>query len=482
MKRQAVITTALLAVAGVAAQGCTESKSEEPGTQLGSSKQELIGGFPGNSPALDAIGTMGFLSTYTDCYTGEVETYYEPFCTASLISAQTVLTAKHCQELLAYASDDFEPVFAIGPDALHPNRTIKIVDSQKNPVNDGGFVGYGRDVATVHLEQAATGITPIKFDTLAANMVGTDLVAVGYGIQDNNGTYGTRMVATLHVNALEGQIFALMFGSYENFKAWYLTGDVPEAGDDGEPVEDESGDCCSDGSSDDGSAGTGGGAVDAGAAEDDESDDGDGLDEWLRDIYENTYLLPGYEVYVGNAEGDAQPCFGDSGGPLLKKNASGELVAYGVTSGGLGTNQLICDRGAVYAAFGAQTTSWLKKANKWTDACAGLPTGGVCLGDVAKRCTALDEGKRRVTRVDCSFLGQTCAVASNHVAMCVTPGEEPVVLDPPVDFCEGYEDDDMSGDDDMSSGDGDGESLRQKLQAIKAKAQSDYVGPLGDKP
>jgi hypothetical protein len=473
MKRQ-VVGSALLAIAGIAAMGCTESQVEggvEP--QIGSQQQELIGGFPANSPALDAIGTIGFLSTYTDCYTGEVVEYYEYFCTASLINTQTVLTAKHCQDLLAYASDNFEPVFAVGPDTAHPKRMVKIVDSQKNPVNDGGFVGYGRDVATVHLETPITDIKPLKFATLDASKLGTTLVAVGYGVQDNSGTSGTRMSGNLRVNALEGKIFELMFGSFEAFKEWVNTGDVPEPEEPGEEEEpsEEPGDV----GGDDGSAG------DDGSVEDDGSVDGgsddDWYDEYLRDIYENTYLLPGYEVYVGNAPGNAQPCFGDSGGPLLKKEGA-DFVAYGVTSGGLGTNQLICDRGAVYAAFGAQTKTWLTKANKWTDVCTGITTKGICDGDVAIRCSALDEGKRRSLVQDCSLLDQTCAVDANGEAVCVPPGEEPVVIAPPVDFCDYYGDDDGSGD-----GDGDGEmSLRDRLKAVQAQAQSTYIGPLGNKP
>jgi hypothetical protein len=470
MKRQAVGTTALLAVAGLAAQGCTETQVEGGAKpEVGSQVQELIGGVPGNSPALDAIGTIGFLSTYTDCYTGEVSTYYEPFCTASLINSQTVLTAKHCEDNLAYASENFEAVFAIGPDASNPKRTIKIVDSQKNPVHNGGFVGYGRDVATVHLEQAVTDIKPLKFETMSAAQVGTELAAVGYGVQDNSNTSGTRMIGTLRVNALEGKVYELMFGSFENFKQWYLTRDAPEpelpADDEEEPVDD----------------GTDDGSVDDGS-------DDDYYDEYLREIYDTTLLLPGYEVHVGNAAGDAQPCYGDSGGPLVKINGNGDLVAYGVTSGGLGTNDLICDRGAVYAAFGAQTTSWLKRANKWADSCAGLSAQGICDGDVAKRCTTSDEGKRRMTKTNCALLGQTCVVASNDQAMCVTAGEEPVVIsvDPPSE-CPWWGEDPVSGDGDGDGdgdddGDGDGESLRERLEAVQAQNQSIFRGPLGEEP
>lgn len=463
MKRRTVVSSVALTLVGVFAQACA-SEPAQPGraAPLGQKALEIIGGVPANSPALDAIGTLGFKYTYTDCYTGETVTLFDPFCTGSLISGRTVLTAKHCADVVRdYGSEYMVPAFGIGPDGMHPQRTFDIVDLQRAPVDEGGFVGTGRDVATVHLGEEVTGVTPLKFATLNATSVGKDFAAIGYGVQDNNRTFGTRMAGTVTLNALEGRIFELMFGSFEAFKDWASRGFA-------------GGIAASDGgiSSDDAGAPT-----DAGPD--------DWFEQYLRDIYDNTYLLPGYEAYVGNQDGNAQPCFGDSGGPLVKANKAGELVAYGVTSGGVGSNRLICDFGAVYAAFGAEVTTFIKAAKAWKDPCKGISTDGVCSGKVAKRCTSLDEGVRRLTATNCGLLGQTCAVASNGEAMCTAPGEEPIVLDDGgFDDCGGGNTggagdasaEGSTGGDDVAGGAP--EDLRAMIQQIHSRAQSTYVGPL----
>src|SRR6187402_617064 len=62
-------------------------------------------------------------------------------------------------------------------------------------------------------------------------------------------------------------------------------------------------------------------------------------DEFLRYIYDTTVLNEGYEAVFGGTEGDAQACYGDSGSPIVKSNA-GQLFAYGVVSGGVGSSSL----------------------------------------------------------------------------------------------------------------------------------------------
>jgi len=151
----------------------------------------------------------------------------------------------------------------------------------------------------------------------------------------------------------------------------------------------------------------------------------DWLTEYLLSIYNETVLLDGYEVYVGNAPGNAQPCYGDSGGPLLRM-VNGDLTIYGVTSGGLSSSTMLCDFGGVYASFGPEVASFLKTSPAWKDPCENVSRLGACKKSSSNRCTYPGEGKRRVVVTDCSLLGQNCVVASDGQALCAYPGEDPL--------------------------------------------------------
>jgi hypothetical protein len=151
----------------------------------------------------------------------------------------------------------------------------------------------------------------------------------------------------------------------------------------------------------------------------------DWMDQYLRELYDTTVLLDGYEAYVGNAAGNAQPCFGDSGGPLARM-VNGELTAFGVTSGGIDSPQLICDYGAVYATFGPDVATFIKTALTWKDPCAGVSRLGICQRNTSQRCSYANEGKRRLLVVECALLGQTCVIASDGEALCAYPGEDPL--------------------------------------------------------
>ena len=64
--------------------------------------EEIIGGVAANSPSLDAIGSLGLVDPY-----GTVQ----PFCTATLVGRETILTARHCAEIFEtseYAPTDNE--------------------------------------------------------------------------------------------------------------------------------------------------------------------------------------------------------------------------------------------------------------------------------------------------------------------------------------------------------------------------------------
>lgn len=146
-----------------------------------------------------------------------------------------------------------------------------------------------------------------------------------------------------------------------------------------------------------------------------------GYVEYLQWLYDNTLLLPGYEAWVGDAYGNAQPCYGDSGSPLVK-TVSGKRTAYGVTSGGMSSNDMVCDFGAVYAALGPETHAFVDGTRSWVDPCGELDDLGYCDGDVAVRCTApFVEGLRRPLETDCGLLGQTCGYNEVGQVACVDP-------------------------------------------------------------
>jgi hypothetical protein len=56
------------------------------------------------------------------------------------------------------------------------------------------------------------------------------------------------------------------------------------------------------------------------------------------------------------------------------------------------------------------------------DPCDGIPRAGVCLGDVAFRCTDANEGPRRLVAADCAILEQACGIgATTGEVGCIDP-------------------------------------------------------------
>ena len=128
-----------------------------------------------------------------------------------------------------------------------------------------------------------------------------------------------------------------------------------------------------------------------------------------------------HEAVIGGAKGDAQACYGDSGSPVIRADSNGNLVAYGVISGGIGSSQLICDYGGVDAVFGPDVLTFLQTAKQWVDPCKGLSVAGKCNGKVAQRCTSPLEGPRRLVKFNCGSLGQVCAIQPDGTAGCSDP-------------------------------------------------------------
>ncbi|UJR83494.1 trypsin-like serine protease [Sandaracinus amylolyticus] len=407
---------------GTGALGC----ASEPAPEV--AEEEVIGGVAANSASLDAIGSLGIADPY-----GQVQ----PFCTATLVGQETVLTARHCSELFdsgIYTGYGYRIVFAIGPDGYSPRRTVDVVASTELPRGDQqSFVGYWRDIAALHLDTPITDIAPARMAALTDRDIGRDFAVIGYGMRNNAGEYGIRRAGTVELRARSGRIFEMIFGSYEAFREWLVgQGHFGVILDRAElerelgitfPAEDEDGGP----PPDDGDAGV---PDDGGPPPDDSDagpppDDGDaGPDDYYeqlyRQYYETTYLLPEYEAWVGNTEGDAQICHGDSGGPLTRI-VNGQLRVFGVASWGIHSREMYCNYGGMYAVFGQESLDAANEARRWRDPCGDATALGECRGDVAVRCTGAGEGPRRVTRTRCNLLGQTCGTGDDGQVACVDP-------------------------------------------------------------
>lgn len=460
--------------------GCGTAPDRDPDTA--SAEAPIIGGVAADGAALDAIGSLGIVYRYSyydgpggagggAASDGGIVTVeqFEPFCTATLIGKATVATAKHCVAIFEGGWYG-EVAFGIGSNASAPKQIIRVVESERAPGDVGGFVGYGRDVGVLHLATEVTTIKPLTLGTLKDRDIDKSFGIIGYGVQNNQGIYGTRRAGTAELRGLHGKVFEMMFGGFDSFYEWFSGGSTGSSSSSsgGSPSSSSSVTSSSSGitsssigssssssgiasssigsssssgrissssssssnsgipsssigssgaSSSSGSGGVGG----SGGGSSTSSGYYDWNLEYAQQVYDSTVLLDGYEAYIGGVAGDAQPCYGDSGSPLVRPNATGQLVSYGVTSGGISSSAMVCDRGAVYATFGPEVLTFLNKAAKWVDPCKGIPETGSCSGAVAVRCTEPGEGPRRVTKTNCALFGEACAIEGSQVA-CVDPG------------------------------------------------------------
>jgi hypothetical protein len=386
---------------------------------------ELIGGFSANDRRLDGIGSL--------VVTFPPDPYYpypqppQQVCSAALIAPETVLTAKHCVDLIPLIAQlGLRYHFALGADAANPRRMVEIVAYEMAPGDYGGFVGMGRDVGIVHLDNPITDEPMLAVGSLSDADLGKAYAAIGYGVQDNSGKAGTRRLGKQTLRGREGKVFEILFGSFERFFDWFKSGVVTP--DDIAALVPGSAPTMSDA----------GPARDAGASDGGTSDVYD-PDQWLREyalmIYNSVVLEKDYEIVTGGAAGDSQVCYGDSGSPLVKL-VDGKYTAYGVVSGGIGSRDLICDVGAVYASFGPEVATFIDNAKTWVDPCGDQTSAGFCDGSIARRCTNTLEGRRRMVEFDCASLAlecnmQTGQVACGDVALAPTPPIPPTKRTPP---------------------------------------------------
>ena len=388
--RHKLVITYYMSLLTVYLTGCMTSTD---GTSVDGHTENIIGGFPAESAALDAIGMVGAIGVTA---TGP-NTPVDVNCSGTLIDEDTVVTAKHCiRPFATLSAQNRTMVFAIGSDSKQPKQVVPVVAVEGAPGDAQGFVGMGHDVAVLHLGKPITSVKFAKPAALSDEQMDQAFVGIGYGMRDNNRLYGQRLVGTERLKATKGRTLEALFGSFDAyFENLYRIkpADCPAGGAGAPalppvlptpPLP---------------------GVVVIGPVTPCSQ-----LDS-ARRAYDAQLLETAHEFVMSVDDGDAQPCKGDSGGPVVQIDDAGELVTYGVTSGGQTSSSMVCDYGTVYASFMApEVLEFVEEARSWIDPCANLAASGVCEGDVARRCSTAAEGDRRVLTFDCKSLGLACAV------------------------------------------------------------------------
>lgn len=232
---------------------------------------------------------------------------YSVVCTATLVAPRIILTAKHCTDHLPESS----AYFALGPNVNSPRRLVALSTALLVPPDTGGFLALGSDTAFYVLAEDILDIAPIPISSEPLD-IEESLLTVGVG--EDSAETGARHVGAQHVMALTGNVPGLIFGDEASCLA-------------GRPFV----------------PGTDSRRCDATSAN---PEDCRGYDE--------ATLLTGYEVWAGDSPGDAQTCFGDSGGPLIRqRNGASEIV--GVTSWGWWSSDRPCAYGTVFALVTNET-------------------------------------------------------------------------------------------------------------------------------
>lgn len=320
----------LFVMAGASALfGCaTDVGTEDPA--LRKSTQAVLGGELAEDAKYAAVGSLVIVVEYPGDDEIPAFTYYEPFCSGTLIEDTAVLTARHCTQAAAeYQAAGLEVAFAFGSWTYEPDQVVAISgwkEAKSSKTHPGLLLDGGRDIAVVYLADEPVGIRPAKiaeFDK--KKQLKSEFEIVGFGYNDyyleEYGFYdvGTRIVGKVGGRAIQGQWYSLLFGGkYDDYLEWYFTDAVTG----GEPSEEEA-------------------------------------SAWW-DIYS---LEPGYELLAGGRPGEALGCFGDSGGPLAIAKKK-QLTVYGVSFGVEASQSTICTRGGAYLVLNKEIYSFVQKATR----------------------------------------------------------------------------------------------------------------------
>jgi Trypsin len=407
LRLQSRIGVPAIALSLLAVAGCWSSETDPPSASSASaSAKELIGGFGASSSQFNAVGSLTVTSS--DPFGGLP--FPQQVCTGTLIDQDSVLTAKHCIEAVRY-SPNATMTFGLGPNSLNPSVSANVIAYQVAPGEAyGGFTGLGHDLAVVHLDAPLADAPTAGLGLIGADDIGAKLATFGFGDQLSfGGQGGLRQVGGVTVQAISGKIYEMLFGDFATFHEWYTGMPVPEECADVPPI-----------------------SFDEPIVLPGDPQSFNCLNTAIaRGTYEFTLLEEFDELYVGGAEGDAQPCYGDSGGPLVRTDDSGELRMYGVVSGSVYTadTSQLCGNGAIYAGLSEATIDFVEASAAWEDPCDVETPAGVCDGTVARRCTTLAEsGDHTELSFDCASVGSTCQLQSNGVVGC---GEDDSSIAPP---------------------------------------------------
>lgn len=300
--------------------------------------QDLIQGTDAVGSEFDAVGLL--VSQGNDGTTS--------LCTGTLIAPNVVLTAKHCamrnpsQEGSPTNVQNGRVLFLIGQNGQHPTAGAQAIEATPSFLYRGGYTSLGSDVALYTLQQPIQGIAPLQVAALPPGEadVNTPFLAVGYGRQDAAGHKGTRKKGQVTLRMVKGSPGPLAFPTADDYIAFI------------------------------------------------QQNVGHTFTEPQKAALRQQYMTPlsdSYEVYAGGAPGDPQVCHGDSGGPLLKKDAAGKWVVHGVASTTMAESNNLCKLGGMYAVFGASTRNLI--ASKVGDHC-GVGDDGVLACGLASEQTS----------------------------------------------------------------------------------------------
>ncbi|MCA9587391.1 MAG: trypsin-like serine protease [Myxococcales bacterium] len=273
------------------------------------SEGAIVGGQQSDDPRLEAVGALVRMRSGSP----------RLFCTATLVAADKVVTAKHCAIPSAGAAsvvDTDEVYFYTGADYRAPTHKARVVASRVASLDEGGWLGRGSDVAVMTLGEPLD-VEPIAIAASAPSEkdVGRVLQAVGYGVSDEARTHGKRLSGPLTLRATSGKPMQRVFAERPAMDAHF------------------------------------GGLESADFVE---------AERERLDALWSYELLSGSEIYAGLGEGDVQPCVGDSGGPLLAKTARGyEITA--VASASFKGWRTCSVAGEVYATVSTPTRELLGK-------------------------------------------------------------------------------------------------------------------------